>query len=142
MPFTLSKKLKVEIIVSFCLNLVLQSVFHTHFEFVWIYLILFHRFIHRKKWKLYCKISHKGTLFVYAIRLILPDITMILYKYIIRNVCDRRYDPKVQRSPRMREIGVRSTVETYLCVKSGSDSSTAKCSTTSVSVMGPQIWLL
>ena len=73
------------------------------------------------------------------LRLNLADIIMILYKYIIRNVCDSCYDSKVERSPRMREIGVRPTVATDLCVKSGSESSSAKCSTTGVSVMGPQI---
>ena len=40
-------------------------------------------------------------------------------------------------SPRIQEVGVRSLVMTVLSPKTVSDSSTAKCSTTRVSVMGP-----
>ena len=43
-----------------------------------------------------------------------------------------------ERSPRMREIGVRSLVATDISRKKGSDSSTAKRSATSVSVTGPR----
>ena len=45
---------------------------------------------------------------------------------------------EVERSPCMREIGIRSLFATDLNRKKGSDSSTAKRSATSVSVTGPQ----
>ena len=45
----------------------------------------------------------------------------------------------VERSPRMREVGVRSE-QTFKVVKTGSDSSTAKRLATGVSVTGPRRW--
>ena len=49
---------------------------------------------------------------------------------------------EVERSPRIREIGVRSLVATDISRKKGIDSSTAKRSATSVSVTGPRRWPL
>ena len=64
-------------------------------------------------------------------------------KSILRRA-NRRNGVEVERSPRMREIGVRSPVATdrWKEVKTGSDSSTAKRSSTGVSVTGPQRWPL
>ena len=45
---------------------------------------------------------------------------------------------KVERSPRMREIGVRFPVATDLSRKTGNDSSIVKRSATGVSVTGPR----
>lgn len=50
---------------------------------------------------------------------------------------NRRGGVVVERSPRMRDIGVRSPVETNLIDKTGSDSSNATRSATGASVMGP-----
>ena len=50
---------------------------------------------------------------------------------------NRRGGLELERSPRMREIGVRSPVGTTCLLKQVSDSSTAKRSTTVVSVTGP-----
>ena len=50
----------------------------------------------------------------------------------------RRGGVEVDRSPRMREIGVRFPVATDLSRKTGSDSSTAKRLATGVSVTGPR----
>ena len=50
----------------------------------------------------------------------------------------RRVGAEVERSPRMREIGVRCTVATDLSRKNRYDSSTAKRSATSVNVGGPR----
>ena len=49
----------------------------------------------------------------------------------------RRGSVVVERSPRMREIGVRSPVGTNLIDKTGSDSSYATRLATGASVMGP-----
>ena len=51
---------------------------------------------------------------------------------------DHRGCVEVKRSPRMREIGVRSPIPTDLSLKKGSDRSTAKRSTLGVSVTGPR----
>ena len=53
------------------------------------------------------------------------------------NILKRRGGVVVERSPRIREIGVQSPVGTILSLKTGSDSSTAKRMSTSVSVTGP-----
>ena len=44
----------------------------------------------------------------------------------------------MESSPRMLDIGVRSPIATNTIVKTGSDSSTAKRSSTGVNVMGPK----
>ena len=49
---------------------------------------------------------------------------------------DRRGDVEVERSPHVREIGVRSPVATDPVVKTGNDSSTAKRSATGVCITG------
>ena len=51
---------------------------------------------------------------------------------------DRRGGVEIERSPRVREIGVRSLVATDPSRKNGSDTSTAKRSATGVSVTGPR----
>ena len=57
---------------------------------------------------------------------------------VVSKLTDGRSGVEVERSPRMREIGVPSPVATDLVVKTGSDSSTAKRSATGVSVTGPR----
>ena len=58
--------------------------------------------------------------------------------FFIRPLLNRRGGVEVERSPRVWEIGVRSSVATDLSRKTDSDSSTAKRWATGVSVTGPR----